>query len=153
MRILATLQEPDEGSIHLGDTNVLSQKDEVRRMLGYLPQAFGVYPKVSAENLLNHFALLKGIAERWARKEVVDESGVETEVTMDDWVEAGVFAPAREGRELSALLYVQKHRIRSGEQTSTVAVPGRPIRVGIDPYHLLIDRDSADNIALVTAKE
>jgi len=72
MRIVATLQEPDEGSIRLGDTNVLSQKDEVRKTLGYLPQEFGVYPKVSAENLLDHFALLKGIAERRARKEVVE---------------------------------------------------------------------------------
>lgn len=72
MRILATLQEPDEGSIRLGDTDVLSQKDEVRKTLGYLPQEFGVYPKVSAEHLLDHFALLKGIAERRVRREVVE---------------------------------------------------------------------------------
>ncbi len=80
MRILATLQEPDEGSIRLDDPSedsgraidVLNQKDEVRSTLGYLPQEFGVYPKVSAEKLLNHFALLKGITERWARKEVVE---------------------------------------------------------------------------------
>ena len=72
MRILATLQEPDEGSVRLGDTDVLNQKDEVRKTLGYLPQEFGVYPKVSAENLLDHFALLKGIAERRARKEIVE---------------------------------------------------------------------------------
>jgi ABC-type multidrug transport system ATPase subunit len=71
MRMIATLQEPDAGSIRLGDTDVLNRKDEVRRMLGYLPQEFGVYPKVSAERLLDHFALLKGIAERRARKEVV----------------------------------------------------------------------------------
>ena len=71
MRILATLQEPDAGSIHLGDVDVVNQKDEVRRMLGYLPQEFGVYPKVSAEKLLDHFALLKGIAERGARRDVV----------------------------------------------------------------------------------
>jgi len=72
MRILATLQEPDEGSIHLGDTDVLKQKDEVRKTLGYLPQEFGVYPKVSAENLLDHFAILKGIAGRRARRGVVE---------------------------------------------------------------------------------
>jgi ABC-type multidrug transport system ATPase subunit len=71
MRILATLQEPDAGSIRLGDIDVLRQKDEVRKTLGYLPQEFGVYPKVSAEELLDHFALLKGIGERRARKEVV----------------------------------------------------------------------------------
>ncbi|MBA3585723.1 MAG: ABC transporter ATP-binding protein [Gemmatimonadetes bacterium] len=72
MRMIATLQEPDAGSIRLGDLDVLRQKDEVRKTLGYLPQEFGVYPKVSAEDLLDHFALLKGVAERRARKEVVE---------------------------------------------------------------------------------
>ncbi|HEU4883262.1 MAG TPA: ABC transporter ATP-binding protein [Longimicrobium sp.] len=72
MRILATLQEPDVGTIRLGDLDVVRQKDEVRKTLGYLPQEFGVYPKVSAEELLSHFALLKGIGERGARREVVE---------------------------------------------------------------------------------
>jgi ABC-type multidrug transport system ATPase subunit len=72
MRMVATLQEPDEGSIRLGELDVLTQKDEVRKTLGYLPQEFGVYPKVSAEDLLEHFALLKGVAGRRARKEVVE---------------------------------------------------------------------------------
>jgi ABC-type multidrug transport system ATPase subunit len=72
MRILATLQEPDEGSVRLGDTDVLNQKGEVRQTLGYLPQEFGVYPKVSAADLLDHFAPLKGVAERRARREVVE---------------------------------------------------------------------------------
>lgn len=72
MRILATLQEPDEGSVRLGGIDLLKQKEEVRKTLGYLPQEFGVYPKVSAEQLLDHFAVLKGIAERRARREVVE---------------------------------------------------------------------------------
>jgi ABC-2 type transport system ATP-binding protein len=72
MRILATLQAPDAGSIRLGDTDVLKQRDEVRKTLGYLPQEFGVYPRASAEELLEHFALLKGVAERRARKAVVE---------------------------------------------------------------------------------
>jgi ABC-2 type transport system ATP-binding protein len=67
MRIIATLQEADEGSIRLGDIDVLRQKGEVRKTLGYLPQSFGFYPKVSAERLLEHFAVLKGIAEPGAR--------------------------------------------------------------------------------------
>ena len=71
MRILATLQDPDAGAITLGDIDVLQQKDNVRQTLGYLPQEFGVYPKVSAEALLDHFALLKGIGRR-ARREVVE---------------------------------------------------------------------------------
>jgi ABC-type multidrug transport system ATPase subunit len=72
MRTLATLQEPDEGSVRLGNIDVLHQKDRVRETLGYLPQEFGVYPKVSAERLLDHFAVLKGITERSSRREVVE---------------------------------------------------------------------------------
>ena len=72
MRILATLQEPDRGSVSLGDLDLVNQKDAVRRTLGYLPQEFGVYPKSSAEDLLDHFALLKGVATRGDRKAVVE---------------------------------------------------------------------------------
>jgi ABC-type multidrug transport system ATPase subunit len=72
MRILATLQEPDAGRVSLGDLDVLNQKDEVRRTLGYLPQEFGVYPKAKAEDLLEHFAILKGFSGRRSRKQVVE---------------------------------------------------------------------------------
>lgn len=72
MRILATLQQPDSGTIHLGTLDVVRQTDDIRKTLGYLPQEFGVYPKVNAEELLDHFALLKGIAQRAARKDVVE---------------------------------------------------------------------------------
>jgi len=71
MRTIATLQEADSGSITLGGMDVLRQKDDVRRVLGYLPQEFGVYPRVSAEGLLEHFAVLKGIADRRLRKDTV----------------------------------------------------------------------------------
>lgn len=71
MRTLATLQEPDSGSITFDQVDVLGQKDEVRRMLGYLPQEFGVYPRVSAEQLLDHLAVLKGITQTGERKELV----------------------------------------------------------------------------------
>jgi ABC-2 type transport system ATP-binding protein len=72
MRTLATLQEPDQGTIHLGDLDVVKQKDEVRKTLGYLPQEFGLYPASSAEDLLRHFAVLKGITDRRAGREVVE---------------------------------------------------------------------------------
>ena len=71
MRTIATLQEADSGSITLGNIDVLRQKDEVRRVLGYLPQEFGVYPRVTAEALLDHFAILKGIHKRSERREIV----------------------------------------------------------------------------------
>lgn len=72
MRILATLQEADSGTAHLGDVDVLRDKDAVRRTLGYLPQEFGLYPKVTAEDLLDHFAVLKGIIDRTERRRIVD---------------------------------------------------------------------------------
>ena len=58
MRTIATLQEPDTGQIHLGDIDVLRQKQELRKTLGYLPQEFGVYPRTSAQDMLSHLALL-----------------------------------------------------------------------------------------------
>lgn len=72
MRTIATLQEADSGQILLGDINVLYDKEEVRKLLGYLPQEFGLYPKVSAEDLLNHIATLKGITSKSERKDLVD---------------------------------------------------------------------------------
>lgn len=72
MRTLATLQEADGGSVTFEAVDVLKDKEQVRRMLGYLPQDFGVYPKVSAEDLLDHFAVLKGFPDRRQRREVVD---------------------------------------------------------------------------------
>lgn len=72
MRTIATLQEPDQGSIRFNGMDVLKDKDSVRRVLGYLPQEFGVYPKVSSEVMLNHFAVLKGITDNKQRKETVD---------------------------------------------------------------------------------
>ena len=71
MRTLATLQEADSGRAVMGDIDILRQKDEVRRVLGYLPQEFGLYPKVSAEDLLSYFAVLKGIANAKERRELV----------------------------------------------------------------------------------
>jgi ABC-2 type transport system ATP-binding protein len=72
MRTIATLQEADSGSIQLGDINVLTQKEEVRKILGYLPQEFGVYPKIDAVTLLDHLAVLKGISNKSERKGLVE---------------------------------------------------------------------------------
>jgi ABC-2 type transport system ATP-binding protein len=72
MRTLATLQEPDAGTIGFGGIDAVRQKEEMRRTLGYLPQEFGVYPNVSAQRLLQHFAVLKGVVDRRARDEVVE---------------------------------------------------------------------------------
>ena len=71
MRTIATLQEPDEGSVFLDDLNVLTHKTRVRQLLGYLPQEFGVYPKISAERMLDHIAQLKGVSRAGERKDMV----------------------------------------------------------------------------------
>ena len=72
MRCIATLQIPTEGAIRFGDIDVIAQPDQLRRTLGYLPQDFGVYPRVSAHELLDHMAILKGVTDGKARKETVE---------------------------------------------------------------------------------
>jgi len=72
MRTVATLQAPDSGSVSLDGLDVLSSKTEVRKILGYLPQEFGVYPKVSALDMLHHLAVMKGITKKSERNEIVD---------------------------------------------------------------------------------
>lgn len=72
MRIIGTLQEADSGAITLGPIDVIREKKKVREILGYLPQEFGVYPKSNAEELLSHFAYLKGVMDRRERKGEVD---------------------------------------------------------------------------------
>jgi ABC-2 type transport system ATP-binding protein len=72
MRILATLQDADSGSVTLGDIDVLRNKEEVRKVLGYLPQEFGVYPRTSALDLMDYLAMLKGFSNSKERKEIVN---------------------------------------------------------------------------------
>lgn len=72
MRTIATLQQPDTGSIVFDGTDVLTQPNELRQRLGYLPQDFGVYPRISAYDLLDHLAILKGLSNKAQRKEAVD---------------------------------------------------------------------------------
>src|SRR5271154_2470878 len=72
MKILATLLEPDSGSAHLDSLDLIADKNATRRLLGYLPQEFGVYPKMSAQDLLNHLAIMKGITQRGERKQLVE---------------------------------------------------------------------------------
>jgi ABC-2 type transport system ATP-binding protein len=72
MRTVATLQEPDTGTIFLDDIDVLKQKNEIRRVLGYLPQEFGVYPRMSALDMLRHLAVMKGLLHKSERNQMVD---------------------------------------------------------------------------------
>ena len=72
MRTIATIQSPDDGEIFFNDINVLEDNISLRKILGYLPQTFGVYPKMTADSLLNYFAMLKGVASKKERKELIN---------------------------------------------------------------------------------
>src|SRR6201989_6993 len=72
MRTIATLQDPDVGEIRLDEIDVLKDKTAVRKLLGYLPQEFGVYPKISAVSMLHHLAVMKGITNKTERNQMVD---------------------------------------------------------------------------------
>jgi len=81
MRTLATLQEADSGKVFLDDINVLKEKQRVKQVLGYLPQEFGVYPEITAKDLLNHIAVLKGIKDKKERNKVVSSLLHQTNLT------------------------------------------------------------------------
>lgn len=85
MRSIATLQVPTSGSIRFGDIDVVAQPEAMRRTLGYLPQDFGVYPRVSAYTMLDHLAVLKGITDKATRKAVV--GGLLAQVNLWKWRE------------------------------------------------------------------
>lgn len=103
MRTIATLQEPDAGSVRLGDIDVLAEKQALRKRLGYLPQEIGVF-------------------------------AADADVEADE----------------QRTLYRGKHRVTDGEQTISVTVDEAPARAGIDPYVLLIDRNTDDNVTAVS---
>lgn len=92
MRTLATLQEADEGTVRLGEIDLLKQKRTIRKILGYLPQEFGLYPKLSAEVLLDHLAVLKGITKKGDRREWVKVLLHRTNLYQDRKKNLGTFS-------------------------------------------------------------
>jgi ABC-2 type transport system ATP-binding protein len=92
MRTISTLQEADSGSVFLDDLDVLSKKSEVRQLLGYLPQDFGVYPRISAEQMLDHIAQLKGIGKKAERKELVSALLDKVNLTKDKKKNLGTYS-------------------------------------------------------------
>jgi len=92
MRTIATLQEADSGTIMLGDLDVLKDKDAVRRVLGYLPQEFGLYPRLNALDMLHHIAILKGVSDRRQRGELVAALLHQTNLYSDRKKKLGTFS-------------------------------------------------------------
>ena len=87
-----------------------------------------------------------------ARKLRADGEGVETEVPLDDWIDVGVFGEAGTGKSAPQVLYLQKHHVIGQNVTVTTTVGGRPVRAGIDPYNILIDRTPGDNVRAVASR-
>ena len=92
MRTVATLQEADKGTIFLDGLDVLRQKRELRQLLGYLPQEFGVYPKISAEQMLDHIAQLKGVLHKGERKELINYLLDKVNLTKDKKKNLGTYS-------------------------------------------------------------
>ena len=92
MRTIATLQEADQGTIFLDGLNVLNQKTELRQLLGYLPQEFGVYPRISAEQMLDHIARLKGVGNHTQRKDLVNALLENVNLLKDKKKKLGTFS-------------------------------------------------------------
>src|SRR3954469_8566826 len=92
MRIIATLQEPDSGSVHFDAIDGIADKPAIRRILGYLPQEFGLYKNVSAEDLLDHFAVLKGIVDKAERRQLVDRLLEQTNLAGDRYKQLGGYS-------------------------------------------------------------
>lgn len=135
MRTIATLQEPDAGSIDFNGIDVLGQKTELRKQLGYLPQEFGAYPRTTPTAMLEHFAVLKGYHGR-ERKALVEQLLVRTNL----W----------EARKRNVDSFSGGMRQRFGIAQALIGDPKLQIvdepTAGIDPYNKLIDRAPDDNL-------
>jgi ABC-type uncharacterized transport system ATPase subunit len=138
MRTIATLQEPNEGSIRLGDIDALRQKERVRETLGYLPQEFGVYPKVRAERLLERFAVLKGITERRARREVVTELSSRAMTGSPPWAIDFSVGTGRLGQAKDLYHTVKSHSVAKSGTNSGCSISKDSVACGLYPileYH------------------
>jgi ABC-type Fe3+/spermidine/putrescine transport system ATPase subunit len=156
MRTLVTLQEADSGIAYLNDIDIIRQPAELRKTLGYLPQEFGVYSRITAYQILEHLAILKGITNSKERKELIkylvsmniesrklkaDTIGNETQVPINDWIDIGVFADDDEEK----LMFEKRVKVNQEKMTFRFEVDSIPARAAIDPRHLLIDRIYKDN--------
>jgi ABC-2 type transport system ATP-binding protein len=129
MRIIATLQEPDQGAVFFDEIDALKDKQEIRRLLGYLPQEFGLYKNVSAEDLLDHFAVLKGIVDRSERKLIVDRLFEQTNLAGDRAKQLGGYSGGMRQRfGIAVALLCRPQLIIVDEPTAGLA-PAERLRV------------------------
>ena len=111
MRTIATIQSPDDGEIFFNDINVLEDNISLRKILGYLPQTFGVYPKMTADSLLNYFAMLKGVSSKKERKELIDNLLEITNLEDARWKNVSGFSGGMKQRFGIAQLLINKPKL------------------------------------------
>jgi ABC-type multidrug transport system ATPase subunit len=129
MSILATLQQPDEGSLSFGNINILSHKDEMRQALGYLPHEFGLYPNITAEELLDYFAILKGIAVRRARKEITELLLRRTNLWDVRRLKPGCYSPGMRKRLALAVALLGNPKLIIADDPTTGLDPGERMQI------------------------
>jgi len=145
MRTIATLQDPDSGRVALGGLDVLKQKDEVRRQLGYLPQELGVYPKISAEGMLAHLAVLKGIHRSAERKETVAALLKRTNLYEVRHQSLGTFSGGMKQRFGIAQALLGNPRLIIVDEPTAGLDPGERVR-----FHNLLSEIGEDRVVILS---
>ncbi|HEY8208395.1 MAG TPA: ABC transporter ATP-binding protein [Myxococcaceae bacterium] len=145
MRTIATLQEPDSGGIELGGLDVLRRKDEVRRQLGYLPQELGVYPKVSAEAMLTHLAVLKGIHRSGERRDAVAALLTRTNLYEVRHQNLGTFSGGMKQRFGIAQALLGNPRLIIVDEPTAGLDPGERVR-----FHNLLSEIGEDRVVILS---
>ena len=145
MRILATLQQPDVGSVHLDGVNLLTDLNAVRSRLGYLPQEFGVYPDVTLEAMLNHLAILKGLTQKKVRRQIIHELMDRTNLTHVRRQKLGSFSGGMRRRFGVAQALLNNPDLLIVDEPTA----------GLDPqerrrFHNLLSEISGDRIVLLS---
>ena len=145
MRTIATLQEPDSGGIDLGGLDVLRQKDEVRRQLGYLPQELGVYPRISAEAMLTHLAVLKGIHHPRERRDAVAALLRRTNLHEMRHQSLGTFSGGMKQRFGIAQALLGNPRLIIVDEPTAGLDPGERVR-----FHNLLSEIGEDRVVILS---
>jgi ABC-type multidrug transport system ATPase subunit len=145
MRTIATLQEPDSGEISFGEVNVLQDKMAVKKVLGYLPQSFDFYPKESAESLLDHFILLKGICNKKARKLKVEELLKRVNLWEQRKQKLGTFSGGMKQRFGIALVLLGDPQLIIVDEPTAGLDPAERVR-----FHNLLSEIGQDKVVILS---